>query len=161
MRSSSLSKGTGTAAGSRLISWSGHPDTTSQSLQSLRERAAVGVSGVSDAEHCLFQACEFWAATKSRTLVAHLGADASATLPTIGTTFAEIGAPRVASELDVAFVDLAESQGAVHRQNCINALQNRLLTTEEPVDRLLARFAVELLGNAHARLRHRWTAADS
>ncbi len=91
----------------------------------------------------------------------HLGADASAMLPTIGTTFARIGAPGVAKDLDEAFVDLAESRGAAHQQNCINALQNRLLTTEEPVDRLLARFAVELLGNANARLRRRRTAADS
>ena len=126
-----------------------------------RTGTAVAVSGVSDAEHCLLQACEFWAATKSRTLAAHLGADASATLPTIGTIFARIGAPQVANDLDVAFVDLAELRGAEHRHYCINALQNRLLTTDEPVDRLLARFAVELLGNAHARLRRRRTAADS
>ena len=159
MRSSSLSNRT--ATGRRLDSWNGPPDTTSQNLQSIRERAAVGVSGVSDAEHCLFQACEFWAATKSRTLAVHLGADAATTLPTMGTIFATIGAPGVANDLDVAFVDLAESRDAAHRQNCVNALQNRLLTTDEPVDRLLARFAVELLGNAHARLRRHRTAADS
>ena len=159
MRSTSLSNRAVTVR--RPIGWSGPLDTTSKSLQSIRERAAAEESGVSNTESCLFQACELWAAAKSRTLSAHLGVDAAATLPRIGTIFATIGAPGVARDLDMAFVDLAESEGAVHRQSCIDALQNRLLNTDEPVDSLLARFAVELLGNAHAKLRRSRIAADS
>jgi hypothetical protein len=159
MRNSNLNAQT--LCGNQPVSWPGHLEITSKSLLSIMERATGGAADISVAERCLFMACEFWAATKANTLALHLGASASDTLPTIGTIFAAIGAGGVASDLDAAFVDLAASPGAASRLQCINALQNRLLTTDEPVDKLLARFAVELLGNAHARLRRSGTAADS
>jgi hypothetical protein len=143
------------------VQWTGHVEATGQSLMSILTRATGRSREGSVAERCLFMACEFWAATKARNLASHLGANPLETLPTFGTIFAAIGAACVAGELDVAFADLAASPDAVHQMDCINALQNRLLTTDEPVDRLLARFAVELFGDAHARLRRGNPAPDS
>ena len=159
MRHSNLS--TRPAGASLPIDWSGHLETTSQRLLSILERATTGASDISVAERCLFMACEFWAATKSRNLEVHLGAAATDTLPVIGSIFTAIGAPGVAGDVDVAFADLSASRGAAHRQRCIGVLQNRLLISEEPVDRLLARFAVEIAGNAHARLRRSRIATNS
>lgn len=149
------------ATSSRPSTWPGHLEITSKSLLSILERAAGGASDFSIAERSLFMACEFWAATKSRTLAGHLGADALETLQTLGTIFATMGAVGVAGELDAAAVCLSARRGEMRRQHCISGLQDRLLVTAEPVDTLLARFAVELFGNVHARRRRAANAAYS
>lgn len=141
--------------------WPGHLEITSKSLLSILEKAASGASDISIAERSLFMACEFWAATKARSLARHLGANAHETLQVMGTIFATVGAPAFASDLDAACTDLTARPGDVRRLKCINALQNRLLATDEPVDTLLARFAVELLGNSNARRRRAGIAAQS
>jgi len=161
MQNSSLN--TRHARSSRAATWPGHLEITSRSLLSILVRSTTDAdpSRISIAERSLFMACEFWAATKGRTLVAHLGTNASEPLRIMGTIFAAIGAAGVARDLDAALVDLAATPGAMHRRRRIVTLQNRLLATDEPVDTLLARFAVELFGSTHARLRREANAARS
>ena len=149
------------APASRPASWPGHLEITSKSLLSILERSTNGAGDISIAERSLFMACEFWAAIKTRTLAQHLGANASGTLPIMGMIFSTLGATGVARDIDAARTDLATMAGDRHRQRCVNDLQNRLLLTEEPVDTLLARFAIELFGNSNARLRRNATAAKS
>jgi hypothetical protein len=145
MRSSTSAKRS--AAEDHVGSWPGHLDITSRRLLSILERAAEGANDISIAERSLFMACEFWAATKGRTLALHLGASAPETLEIMSTIFTAIGAASVARDLDATTIDLAAATGDVPRERCLNALQNRLLATDDPVDRLLARYAVELFGS--------------
>ena len=124
--------------------WKGHLPMASASLPSILERAARGGAQFSLAERALFMACEFWSAIAARRLATHLGAGAADTLRYMNIIYSAIGAPEVASAVIVAVGELEDASSAQGRLKCLTALQDRLLRTREPVDRLIARLAESL-----------------
>ena len=123
--------------------WVGHQSTTRRALNSIFERALNG-GDFSVAERGLIMACEFWTAANGGILARHLGADATAHLYLVSAVFAAIGARDLAHAIDMACTDLAGLTDKSARRRYIMALESYVLTSDEPVDSLLARFAQRL-----------------
>jgi len=125
----------------RMDRWQGYLPMARASLLSTFERAAHTGVQFSPAERALFLACEFWTAVSVRKLVVHLGADPIGALRYMTLLYSGIGALGVTSDMVVAVGELASSSHPQVQYNCLIALQERLLKTRDPVDRLIARFA--------------------
>lgn len=129
--------------------WLGYLPVSSASLLSTFERAARNGVQFSLAERALFMACEFWTAISARKLSAHLGADSVDALRYMSIVYSGIGAHDVARTLIVAIGELEATSHRQVRDNCVAALQERLLKSRDPVDQLIARFTETLgLGSA-------------
>jgi hypothetical protein len=98
----------------------------------------------SPAERALFMACEFWTAVSGRRLVAHLGGDPSEALRYMSIIYSGISAHGVASAMMMTLGELDTTSHPQARHDCVAALQERLLNTVDPVDRLIARLAENL-----------------
>jgi hypothetical protein len=131
--------------------WRGHLPIASAALLSILERAAKGGSQFSPAERALFTACEFWAAAEGRTLVRYLGASAADPLRFVSIVFAAIGASNVARTLFAAVGELRDAPTPLAQLKCLTGLQERLLKTRDPVDKLIAGFANNLRMSSDTR----------
>jgi hypothetical protein len=121
--------------------WPGHRPSTRTRMLGILERAAGDAGDLSLAECALFTACEFRACVAARALCAHLRSNAVQRLRTLALVYSSIGATHFARLLDDAQVDLSCLQTSRARQVRLQMLEQHLLVSTDPVDRLLARFA--------------------
>ena len=124
--------------------WSGHAAVTRQRLLVILERAASGAEEFSVSERALFTACEFWAAVESRTLKNFLGRDAAEQLRYAAVVYEAIGANDVAQAVEETLESLLLAGTENRRLQCIAQLQERLHSSTDPLDDLIARFAARV-----------------
>jgi hypothetical protein len=127
-----------------MDAWRGHLPITSRMLLRILSKAAAGKNEFSRAERILYTACEFWAATAARSIAAHLGAEVVDNLENAIFAFSRIGAGHVENTLIVFLRDLANPPTKRRYLERLAALEEDLLKTKDPVDRLIARFAEDL-----------------
>ena len=124
--------------------WQGSLPLASASLVSTFEKAAKRGVQFSLAERALFLACEFWSAISARRVIEHLGAGAIDALRYLSIIYSAIGAHGVVRAMVVAIEELEGASLPQTRYQYLTSLQLRLLTTHDPVDELIARFAKNL-----------------
>ncbi len=124
--------------------WQGHLPVASVALSALLERAARGGVQFTAPERALFTACEFWAAVETRTLHAHLGPHAADSMRTLSFVYSAMGAHHVARTLVAGVAEMGEQTTPLGRHKCLEALQQRLARTQDPVDQLIADLAHSL-----------------
>jgi hypothetical protein len=135
-----------------MVRWRDHlPVTTSTLLPVLEKDGGAEFSLV---ERALFMAGEFWIAAATGTLVTHLGTAALDRLRYMGIVYSAIGAPGVARAVITAACDLKRAPTPQGHLTCLIALQDRLVSTNDPVDRLIAHLVQSLEvgadGHSHA-----------
>ena len=124
--------------------WQGSLPLASASLISTFERAVKRGVQFSLAERALFLACEFWSAISRRRVIEHLGAGSIDALRYLSIIYSAIGAHGVVRAMVVAISELEGTSLPQTRYQYLTSLQLRLLTTPDPVDELIARFAQNL-----------------
>jgi hypothetical protein len=124
--------------------WQGSLPLASASLVSTFEKAAKRGVQFSLAERALFLACEFWSAISARRVIEHLGAGSIDALRYLSIIYSAIGAHGVVRAMAVAIEELEGASLPQTRYQYLTSLQLRLLTTPDPVDELIARFAQNL-----------------
>jgi hypothetical protein len=124
--------------------WRGHLPEASVALEALLGRSATGRCEFSPSERALFMACEFWVAVESRDMVRHLGDAPVERLRYQVVVFAAIGAQGVSRALVRGLCELAASRGPVACHRCLEVLEERLGSTQDPVDGLIAGLADRL-----------------
>jgi hypothetical protein len=124
--------------------WQGHLPVASLALSALLERAARGGGQFTEPERALFTACEFWAAVETHTLHAHLGPHAADSMRTLSFVYSAMGARHVARMLVTGVAELREQTTPLYRHKYLEALQQRLSRTQDPVDQLIADLAHDL-----------------
>jgi hypothetical protein len=95
---------------------------------------------------------------RARKLIEHLGTDSIDALRHMSIVYLGIGAHAVANDMIIAIDELALSSHSQVQDSALAALQERLLKTADPVDRLIARLA-ENLGLA-AKSETHWSSAS-
>ena len=124
--------------------WQGSLPLASASLVSTFEKAAKRGVQFSLAERALFLACEFWSAISARRVIEHLGAGSIDALRYLSIIYSAIGAHGAARAMVDAIGELEGASLPQTRYQYLTSLQLRLLTTPDPVDELIARFAQNL-----------------
>jgi hypothetical protein len=115
-------------------------------IASILKRSAAGRTDFSSAELVLYTAGEFWAATASRRLVAHLGTDANRRLRAAYVAFSTIGAERIAAEVKAAVGEYPAQAPTSHSlRERAAGLEARLVDIGEPVDHLITQYALQIL----------------
>ena len=123
-----------------MSNWNGHAPATSGVLLDLLTTAHTGRTLFSIAQRALFTACEFWAATKNRTLLDHLGSDAESQLRAAEESFDLIGlkwAPRILERTRMQL----EVDSPASLVRIAEDLEDVLNALDEPVDSAIASFA--------------------
>lgn len=99
--------------------------------------------GMSLPEQTLLTACDFWYVVNSGRLPEQLKTDPIVQLMSAQEAFARLGAARIASTLRAAVAQLAREHSPVPVQKIAAHIEEALSRTEDPVDDLIAKFAVE------------------
>ena len=124
--------------------WYEHQRITSQTLLPSLLRAAAGADDFSRSERIFYTTCEFWAAIAAKSILTHLGSQFDQQLRNGIVAFSSIGALQVVNSLNSALCDLAETQTKPRRVARISPLEVELRNTRDPVDKLIANFALTL-----------------
>ena len=127
-----------------MTDWNGHLPATTTALLAVLTRASSTPHTVSQYDRVIFTACEFWASTRHRGLLAYLSEDAIARLSAAESAFRAIGAHKAAAILQRAHSALAPRDPLVSLQNVCTLVEVALAQSDEPVDQLLADFAASL-----------------
>lgn len=127
-----------------METWQGHRPITSAKLLPILERATAGDDDFSRAERILYTTCEFWAAVAARSILTQLGSEVADDLGYANVAFNAIGATHVANSLTSTLRALASARTTQRLLACLSALENELLSTQDPVDDLIATFALKL-----------------
>jgi hypothetical protein len=125
-----------------MTAWDGHYDVTARILDGLYERAVEDGAAYSNDERTLFGACEFWAAARHRLLSEHLREAAPLKLRAAQLAFHRIGAARAAQAIHVARIEIMALAGLPALDLPLARLEATLAQIDEPVDDLIARFAL-------------------
>jgi hypothetical protein len=128
----------------RANRWQEHLPVASQALSALLERAACGGVQFSAAERALFTAGEFWFAVQTRTLASHLGVRDADPWRHLSIVYSAMGAHHVARNLIAGVAEIGDTATPLGRLQCLSALQQRLVRTNDPVDELIADLAHDL-----------------
>ena len=124
--------------------WRGFYPITAFVRDALRKASGSGLPvSLSQDEQTLLTVCEFWRAVNSGTLVEELAIDAINQLMCAQEAFAGLGAIRIASTLRVAVAQLARAHSPERFQSIVAHTEEELSRTEDSVDALIARFALE------------------
>jgi hypothetical protein len=118
---------------------------TVSALVSILERVTSGGGKLSLAENMLFIACEIWAAAGRGTLSDLLGREPADPLRAASTVFVAMGALQTATMLRHAADTAAVASTARERRRSLQQLGERLCSSTEPVDLLIARYAASLV----------------
>jgi hypothetical protein len=113
-------------------------------LLALLTDAAAGRKHFTMSERTLIFACEFWAAVMNRTLAQHLGRNTSSQLRAAEHIFSAIGAQNVATVLRQGQLELGKSHAHACFRHMAEGMEASLACVDEPVDKLIALYAVEL-----------------
>jgi hypothetical protein len=127
-----------------MIAWSGHHRQTSSVLLALLTDAAAGRKEFTVSERTLIFACEFWAAVMNRTLAHHLGRNTSSRLRAAEQVFSAIGAQNVATVLRQGQLELQKLSPQAGFQQMAAGMEACLARIDEPVDNLIALYAIDL-----------------
>jgi hypothetical protein len=127
-----------------MAAWSGHNRRTSSVLLALLTDAAAGRKEFTMSERTLIFACEFWAAVMNRTLAQHLGRNKSSQLRAAEEVFSAIGAQNVATVLRQGQFELRKRHAHACFRQMAEGMEASLAHVDEPVDNLIALYAVEL-----------------
>lgn len=124
--------------------WRGIYPITALVRDALRKKAGSEASGgLSAAEETLLTVCEFWFAVNTGALTDQLEVDAIAQLLRAQGAFARVGAVRIASTLRAAIARLARARAPASAHKVAEEIAEALAQTEDPVDQLIARFAID------------------
>lgn len=124
--------------------WQEHLPVASASLRSTFLMAARNGVQFSATERALFTTCEFWIAVRAGNLAPYVAPGPSDALRYVGILYAAIGADSVAAAVFDAAGEFERAVRPQERERCLAMLEERLLTTTDPVDQLIARLAVTL-----------------
>jgi hypothetical protein len=127
-----------------MTAWSGHHRRTSSVLLTLLTDAAAGRKELTASERTLIFACEFWAAVMNRTLAEHLGRNISSRLRMAEQAFAAIGAQNLAAVLRQGQLELGQRHPHAALKQLLAGMQASLARIDEPVDNLIALYAIDL-----------------
>ena len=112
----------------------------------LRKKVQSVLSGgLSAPEETLLMVCEFWFAVTTGTLPEQLKTNAIVQLLRAQSAFARLGAIRIASTLRAGAAQIAREHLPVSVHQTATHIENVLSRTEDPVDDLIARFAMTYL----------------
>jgi hypothetical protein len=125
-----------------MTAWDGHYDVTAQVLDGLFERAVEDSAAYSNDERALFGACEFWAAARQRRLSEHLREAAPLKLRAAQLALLRLGAVRTAHAVHRTRIELTELSSLRTLNQVVAELETTLAHGDEPVDDLIARFAL-------------------
>ncbi len=128
--------------------WQGHLAITREVLLRILLRSAGGDEDFTRAERILYTTCEFWAAIRTRSIAAHLGAQIAENLHNASAAFSAIGANHVANSLNACHRELAAALTAEQLLEPLAALENELSVTSDPVDLLIAHYATAMKDGA-------------
>jgi hypothetical protein len=120
--------------------WDGHKSSTSEMLLGLLSRARTGSTNFSVSQRAFVIVCEFWAASRTFSLLSHLGDAAESRLGAAETSFSMIGLPNTVSLITHARIQLTLSS-SISVERVIADLENALSTVDEPVDDVVELFA--------------------
>jgi hypothetical protein len=127
-----------------MTAWSGHHRRTSSVLLTLLADAAAGRKQLTASERTLIFACEFWAAVMNQTLAQHLGRSIGSRLRAAEQAFSAIGAQNVATVLRQGQLDLEKRPPHAALQQLLAGMESSLARIDEPVDNLIALYAIDL-----------------
>jgi hypothetical protein len=120
---------------------------TSFVLLALLKKAQADGATFSNAEQTLYSACDFSAAAAGRDLARHLGSQSTGRLRGGYAALSAIGAVRVASVLHVLRGEVPREPSPLWVRDRAARLEEQLLDTEDTVDQLVARYALEHLND--------------
>jgi hypothetical protein len=127
-----------------MTAWSGHHRRTSSVLLALLADAAAGRKQLTAGERTLIFACEFWAAVMNQTLAEHLGRNIGSRVRAAEQAFSAIGAQNVATVLRRAQLELGRRHPHAALQQAVAGLEASLARIDEPVDNVIALYAIDL-----------------
>ena len=123
--------------------WRGIYPITAFVRDALRKKAASGLlGGLSAPEETLLTVCEFWFAVNTGALAERLKSDAIVHLLRTQGAFGRLGAVRIASTLRAAIAQLTREQQPASVLATAAHIEEALSRTEDPVDDLIAQFAM-------------------
>lgn len=131
-------------SGRTLPAWPGHEAITSAALMRLLERAARGDSHFSHHERVFCTACEFWSAVATHSLNAYLRREPVLCLSAAHMAFERVGAVRIAAILQHAVSHYSLCAPSLAARQQWQPLTQTLLTADDPVNQLIAQFALSL-----------------
>lgn len=130
--------------------WRGIYPITAFVRDALRKTAGAGLpDSLSPPEQTLLTVCEFWYAVTSGALPEHLKTDAIVQLMRAQEAFTGLGAIRIASTLRAAVAQITRKHSPVPIHTTAAHIEEALSRTEDPVDELIARFAIEKMGSSN------------
>ena len=124
-----------------MTDWHGHEKSTSTAMLELLTAAHTGRTRFSRSERALFTACEFWAASRNRSLSELLRDDPVAQLKAAEGSFNVIDLKATACAVGRARLRLGTTFSATSLKRVTADLENILSAIEEPVDERIAEFA--------------------
>ena len=126
--------------------WRGIYPITAFVRDALRKKAqSVLSSSLSAPEETLLMVCEFWFAVNTGALPEQLKTNAIVQLLRAQNAFARLGAIRIASTLRASVAQLAREHLPVSVHQTATHIEDVVARTEDPVDDLIARFAITYL----------------
>jgi hypothetical protein len=127
-----------------MTAWSGHHRRTTSVLLTLLVDAAARRTELTAGERTLIFACEFWAAVMNQTLAEHLGRHIGSRLRAAEQVFSAIGAQNVATMLRQGQLELEKRHPHAVLQQLVAGMEASLARIDEPVDDLIALYAIDL-----------------
>ena len=124
--------------------WRGIYPITAFAHDALRHKLeSEGEAALSVPEKTLLVACEFWAAANRGAIGARFESDAVKQLLAATTAFTQLGALQVAAKLRSAVTQLTRGPTPVPYAEVAVWLEEEVVRTDDVVDDLIARFAIE------------------
>lgn len=121
-----------------------HRPRTAQALEDIFRRADAGTDPPSDDERLLVAAAEFWAMTRSRSLVRYLRREPEIRLAVAHCAFKAIYAAHVVQAIEIAMVRIRFEPADDHA-GILRRLQRLLEHSPDDVDGALEAYAKQLL----------------
>lgn len=129
--------------------WRGLYPITAFVRDALRKKAeSHGAPALSDPEETLLTVCDFWFAVNTGALSEELRTDTLAQLLRAHGAFTRLGAVRIASTLRAGASQLTRELAPLSVQKTAAHIAEALARTEDPVDDLIAQFAIDRMDMA-------------
>ena len=124
-----------------MTHWEGHKPVTSAVLLDVITTATTGSAKLSLSDRVLFNACEFWASVRNRTLLGQLSEDADSQLKAAETSFTVIGLTKEAGVVHGARIALADPTSTTPLSQVVENIESTLAESEDYIDQMLADYA--------------------
>ena len=131
--------------------WRGIYPITAFVRDALRKKAdSAAHHGLSPPETTLLTVCDFWHAVNTGSLLKEMSGGVLTPLTRAQDAFARVGAVRVASTLRAAIAQLTRGEAPVTVEKTVAHIEEALSRTEDHVDDLIARYAIDQMGTVAA-----------